>query len=300
MNLPQCPFVSVVIPVFKGGDSLNQCLAALDRQVYPQERFEILVVFNDTDDHSDAPSLHNLSVRYLYEPRSGSYSARNLGILGATGSILAFTDVDCIPDPEWLNRGVQALVDNPRYGLVAGSIEFVPGATSRTSTAQLYEKIIYFRQETYVCEYGFVATANMFVRREVMDQVGLFEGTLKSGGDLDWGLRAKSLGFTGVYEPSAIVKHRHRTLPELLRKVRRVAGGVVDRERLRNKTRNRSALFDLKDELRTLRHHLSLIAGSDSPGSTRKVRLRIIAAQIFCLRLAERWRIRLGGKSLRG
>jgi glycosyltransferase involved in cell wall biosynthesis len=300
MNVSQCPFVSVVIPVFKGGDSLNRCLAALDRQVYPQERFEILVVFNDTEDHSDVPSLHQCVVRYLQEPRSGSYSARNRGVVAATGSIFAFTDVDCIPDPEWLNRGVQALLDNPGSGFAAGNIEFIPAAASRGSAAQLYEKIIYFRQKTYVCEYGFAVTANLFVRREVMDQVGLFEGTLKSGGDVDWGLRATSLGFTGVYEPGAIVRHEHRTLPELLRKARRVAGGTVDRDRLRQQTRKRSALFDLKEELRTLRNDLSLIAGSDTPGSNQVVRMCIIARTVFCLRLAERWRIRLGGTSLRG
>jgi glycosyltransferase involved in cell wall biosynthesis len=300
MNVSQCPSVSIVIPVFKGADSLFQCLAALDRQVYPRGRYEILVVFNDTEDHSDAPLLQNCFVKYLHEPRPGSYSARNRGILAANGSILAFTDADCIPDPRWLNRGVQALVDNPRSYFVAGSIEFIPVATSRKSAAQLYERIIYFRQKTYVCEYGFAATANMFVRREVMDQVGLFEGTLKSGGDVDWGLRAKSLGFTGVYEPSAIVRHKHRTFLELLAKARRVAGGVVDRDKLHNQTRIRFALFDLKDELRILRHDLALIDGSDTPGTTRKAYLRIIATQICCLRLAERWRIRLGGTSLRG
>src|SRR5208337_385920 len=208
------PFVSVIIPVYDGAAFLPGCLTALRGQDYPADRFEILLVFNDGSSPVPPGTFASPALRYLAEETPGSYAARNRGLLHANGSILAFTDVDCIPHPAWLSKGVQALLNNPDCGFVGGSIELVPNSSTRPSAVDRYEMGVHFLQQMYVDQGRFAATANMITRREVMNRVGPFNSHLKSGGDRDWGNRATALGFPGLYEPEAIVRHRVRRLGE--------------------------------------------------------------------------------------
>jgi len=298
-NFSAPPYVSVIIPVYHDRLKLSSCLSALDTQVYPRRNFEVLVVINDGKPHEhDADGA--VQVRYLHERRPGAYAARNRGVLEARGSILAFTDVDCIPDPQWLVCGVRALQDNSSCGYVGGKIEFIDDVLSGPRCVKIYERAIYFRQMTYVGKGGFAATANMFVWSHEMMRVGLFDGRLKSGGDVEWGLRARALGSGGWYEEEAIVRHRHRGLAELLKKMRRVAGGAVDLDRIRGTpTRVLPLLHDLKDECRLLRRDLALISAVGPNQSKYKAEVKALALMIFFVRLGERWRLRFGGTSVR-
>ena len=116
-------FVSVIIPVFNDAKRLKICLAALEKQTYPQDYYEIIVVDNGSD-----KSLENVVRQF---PRvklaccldPGSYAARNHGIYIAKGEILAFTDSDCIPARDWLETGVKCLLTTANCGLLAGKIE---------------------------------------------------------------------------------------------------------------------------------------------------------------------------------
>lgn len=301
--LGDLPFVSVIVPVYKGSAFLPQCLAALEKQDYPPQRFEILIVFNGGDPPCIGANSTRSSLRCLKERTPGSYAARNQGILHATGTVLAFTDVDCVPDPTWLRNGVQALTANPACGFVGGNIELVPKSSERLSPAERYEKSIHFLQQTYIEQLQFAATANMFTTREVMEYVGRFRQDLKSGGDREWGKRAASLGFLGFYEPEAVVRHRTRTLVELLRKARRLAGGVVDRHRLDRRaeiTGIRGIVFDWKEERAFLRGSGSLLRASNGMDIIQDMSLGLLSFLIFGVRVMERWRIRLGAESLRG
>src|ERR1041385_9155423 len=111
------PDVSVVIPVLGDAERLALCLDALDRQTLPANRFEVIVVDNASDrDEAIAAVVaeHAPRFRLLHEPRPGSYAARNRAIADARGTIIAFTDADCIPRPDWLERGIAALHAAPR------------------------------------------------------------------------------------------------------------------------------------------------------------------------------------------
>lgn len=301
--LGDLPFVSVIIPVYKGSAFLPQCLASLEKQDYPPQRFEILIVFNGGGPPCIVENSTRSSLRCLEERIPGSYAARNQGILHATGTVLAFTDVDCVPDPAWLRNGVQALTANPGCGFVGGNIELVPKSSERLSPAERYEKSVHFLQQTYINQLHFAATANMFTTREVMDCVGRFRQDLKSGGDREWGMRAASLGFLGFYEPEAVVRHRTRSVGALLRKARRLAGGVLDRHRLDQRpeiTGVRGFVFDWKEERSFFRGSRSLLRASNGMGMIQDMSLGLLSFLIFGVRVMERWWIRLGAKSLRG
>src|SRR5665213_2521504 len=111
--------VSVIVPVFNHKAELKRCIAALAAQTFPRDRFEVIIVDNGPADGS-AVRLDELAAalsefphaQALQQPLPGSYAARNLGLSVATGDILAFTDDDCIPQPDWLACGVTCLVEH--------------------------------------------------------------------------------------------------------------------------------------------------------------------------------------------
>ncbi len=212
--------VSVVVAARCDAASLDRLLRDLERQTLPREDFEIAIV-----DDASAPPLAGAHLR-LDRP-SGAYAARNAGIRATTGVALAFTDADCRPDPDWLRAGLAALTTVPR---VAGRIELTAG--DPPSYCERLDRARFLRQDRYVAE-GFGATANLFVRREVFDAVGLFDARLTSGGDAEHGRRAAAAGFPIALAPAAVVRHPSRTdARALLSKAHRVGVGFGQTARL--------------------------------------------------------------------
>ncbi|VEP16056.1 conserved hypothetical protein [Hyella patelloides LEGE 07179] len=218
-------FVSVIIPVFNDAERLKICLAALEKQTYPQDCYETIAVDNGSDE-----SLENIvkqfpqaKLAYCGEP--GSYTARNHGVSLARGEILAFTDSDCIPAPDWLMTGVKRLVTTVNCGLVAGKIEIFFQISDRPKAIELYDSVTFFNQKQYIEEQKYGATANIFTYKSVLDRVGLFNSQLKSGGDREWGQRVFAQGYSLVYADETLVAHPARySFGQMYRKIARVRG----------------------------------------------------------------------------
>ena len=216
------PVVTVVVPVHNGADVLPACLSGLAAQD-GAPAFEVLVVDNSSDDDTaDVARRHDVGARVISEQRRGSYAARNAGIAAATGSILAFTDADCIPGPQWLAAATRAIDDGA--DLVAGGIAMQRSA--QPGTVERYDSAVYLRQEDLVTNHGWAVTANLVVRRSVIDAVGPFDPALPSGGDREFCSRAVAAGHRLVYVQEAAVGHRPRTrLAEIWHVNRRIGSG---------------------------------------------------------------------------
>ena len=80
---------------------IAQTIESLLAQTYPQKKYEIIIVDNDSNDGS-FEIASQYPVRLLTEKKIGAYAARNTGIAAANGRIIAFTDSDCIPRPDWI------------------------------------------------------------------------------------------------------------------------------------------------------------------------------------------------------
>lgn len=140
---------------------------------------------------------------------SSSYSARNAGIRAARGQILAFTDADCRPKPDWLSKLVQGFRSR-RVGLVAGEIEPAPGDT----WIEHYSARWGMLSQRYTLAHPYLRyaqTASLAVRRSVFLDVGLFRPQMTSGGDADLCWRAIGAGWGLEFVPEAAVLHHHRT-----------------------------------------------------------------------------------------
>ena len=215
------PIVTVIIPTYKNEYQLEQCLHAIALQDFPLALFEVIVVNNDISNIEVNDKRSN--VKIIQETRPGSYAARNRGIEKASGKILAFTDDDCIPDQNWLSEGV-AFIEKNGPVRVAGKISlFFSGR--KKSAVECYEAVFAFNQKKHV-ESGVSLTANLFVPRKVFHEVGFFDGSLYSGGDVAWSAIASKHGIPIHYLESVIIKHpARRTWLELSRKTRRTLGG---------------------------------------------------------------------------
>ena len=123
------PFFSIIVPTFDRQEPLAACVQAMRRLDYPRNRFEIIIV----DDGSPVPMMvsgHHLqddgTITVLRQLNAGPASARNKGAQHARGDILAFTDDDCTPTPQWLRELAQSFTDVPT-GLVGGADHQWPG-----------------------------------------------------------------------------------------------------------------------------------------------------------------------------
>jgi glycosyltransferase involved in cell wall biosynthesis len=265
----QRPFVSVIVPVRDDGPRLALCLEALRRQDYPRECFELIVVDNGSAD-SSPDVARALADRVEHEGRPGSYAARNRGLAVAQGQLIAFTDSDCIPEPDWLRRGVERLQRHPEISIVGGRIVLFARDPARPTAAELYELSLAFPQEMYVVERHFAATANLLTRRHVVDEIGPFDHTLLSGGDQEWGRRAHRAGHTLAYAPEVLVRHpARRTFRELSAKARRTKGGRIVRNR-----RAASTPAHTPDSA-------SIQAGPPRPLARRRGRLRALVRELL-------------------
>ena len=216
--------VSVIVPFRDGAVELPALVDALRRQTLPSDAFEVLFVDDGSRDGGPAWLREQRLSRWhvlTHDVSRGSYAARNTGLKHAAAQYVAFTDVDCRPRADWLERGVAALASSPR---VAGRIHFDPSPSP--SVIELVDMGRFFRQRQYVKE-GFAATANLFIRREVFDAVGPFDEALRWGGDYELGRRCVRFGIPIAYADDVVIDHRPRSsLGELLRKGEHVGYGA--------------------------------------------------------------------------
>ncbi|MEM7064915.1 MAG: glycosyltransferase family A protein [Cyanobacteria bacterium P01_B01_bin.77] len=218
------PFVSVIIPTFNDTDDLLRCLQALHQQTYSD--YEVIVVNNNPRNDLSLQVQSYEKVRLLTEAQPSSYAARNHGIRSARGSVFAFTDADCYPATDWLAKGVQALAAFPLPTAVAGKIQVYCQCQDSPSAVELFDLLYGFPQETYVERDHYGATANLFAHRQVFEQVGLFDDTLQSGGDFEWGNRVFNAGLAVNYSSDVGIQHPARSsVDELVRKNRRIVRG---------------------------------------------------------------------------
>lgn len=212
------PTVSVVVPVLNAARTLAATLGALARLTPPP--LEILLVDNGSADGSRelleafVAGQAGGEVRLILEPRRGASAARNAGIRTARGDVVAFTDADCLPDAAWLEHLVLPFAD-PTVGAVAGRVTGAPAE----STLELFSTLYTLRSPETPARHarwtpwdGGFPTANLAVRRRLLDAVGGFDERLPFyGEDYDLCAALYARGATIAYTPAARVAHRHRT-----------------------------------------------------------------------------------------
>jgi len=207
------PLVSVVIPTFGRSRPLKNCLDALTRQTLPQADFEVVVV----DDGSPAPIdavvaefTPRLEIRLVRQDNAGPAAARNRGALEAAAPLLAFTDDDCRPRPDWLHRMIVGAREHPEAVVGGSTVNGLPDDVFAT-TSQLIVDLVYEHFNADPDAAHFFASNNILCRRDRLLEVGGFDPAFPRAGaeDRDFCDRWRAVGLRLVWRPDAVVEHFH-------------------------------------------------------------------------------------------
>jgi glycosyltransferase involved in cell wall biosynthesis len=218
------PFLSIIVPTYHDWVRLQLCLDALAAQTYAAQYFEIIVANNDPEDKQPSTLVLPRNCTIIDVAKKGSYAARNAALSIAKGTIIGFTDSDCIPAGDWIENAVTYFASHPECSRIAGHITIFY-QQKKPSSAELYDSLYSFRQKRYA-EKGTCVTGNMFTYRHVFDKVGLFNDAQMSFGDLVWGNAANKAGFVIHYVRNVALRHPSRNMKELIKKEKRLGGGV--------------------------------------------------------------------------
>lgn len=198
---------SVVVPLYKVERYVERCIQGLLAQDYPENRFEILIVDNNSLDFSAQIVRRYPQVTLLHETKQGAYAARNRGLAQAKGEIVAFTDSDCVPEPDWLSC-LWAAMRDPKIQIVIGPSHL----TSNSTALRLLDKYEHYKADYILSSddptvyWGH--TNNMAARKKLLDEFGPFVERQR-GADVIFVRRVVDAKSCDVvqYEPRARVHH---------------------------------------------------------------------------------------------
>lgn len=231
------PRFSIVIPTYKRPRQLASCLQALARLDYPREQFEVIIV----DDGGTIPPemippfAERIDVRMFVQKHAGAAAARNTGAREAKGTFLAFTDDDCAPAPDWLQRLEDRFAVAPEYMVGGKTINALAG--NRFSTAS--QMLVDYLYAYYNAGRGaavFFTSNNFALRSDLFHAAGGFDESfpLAAGEDREICDRWASLGHKMTYASEVLVYHSHHlTLRKFWRQHFNYGRGAFHFHRLR-------------------------------------------------------------------
>ncbi len=206
-RLAEAPQVSVVVCAYNAERTMAACLASLERLRYPD--YEVIVVNDGSTDRTLEIAERFSYCRIISQPNKGLSVARNVGAEAATGEIVAYTDSDCVADPDWLSYMVATM---ERRGLAAcGGPNFPPPEDSLVPAAVAVSPggptHVLLTDDT--AEH--IAGCNMAFRREALLKLGGFDPIYRAAGDdVDLCWRLQDAGYTIGFSPAATVWHYRR------------------------------------------------------------------------------------------
>jgi GT2 family glycosyltransferase len=207
-DVPAC---SVVVPTYERPDALRGCLESLAALDYPRERYEVVVV----DDGGRkplgevlAPAQEQMCVELVAQPHGGPGAARNAGVAHAGGELIAFTDDDCRPRPDWLRRLADRFRAAPEEATGGRTVNAL-GRNPYSHAAQLVIDVGYRQNNEGPANRRWFTTNNLAVPVTGFRAVGGFDPSFRTAEDRDFCSRWTAHGLRMEYEPRAVVAHAH-------------------------------------------------------------------------------------------
>ncbi len=215
VKLARYPRVSVIVCSYNGGRTLEACLRSLQKIDYPD--YEVVLVDDGSTDDTQETMKKFTGVRNIVQRNMGLSSARNVGAHASTGEVIAYTDSDCMADPDWLYFLIGTLLSGDYAGVggpnisppaedwVQACVAAAPGGPSHVLLTDV------------VAEH--IPGCNMAFYKWAFDKAGGFDVEYrKAGDDVDFCWRLQQMEQVIAFSPAAIVWHYRRFSLKAFRK----------------------------------------------------------------------------------
>lgn len=217
--------ISVIIPAYNAERTLPACLNALkNQQGIEPSAYEIIVVDDGSTDNTASICKDEAAVRLIsvqdqpdqeaqpgQQGSKGASTARNCGIRAAKGEIVCFTDADCEPTAYWLHNLVQPLKDDDIAGCKGIYATKQTAFMARFIQIEYEDKYDRLRSQSRI---DFIDTYSAAYRRHILVENGGFDELFHYAEDVEMSFRLTNLGYQFVFQPDAVVYHKH---PDKLR-----------------------------------------------------------------------------------
>jgi glycosyltransferase involved in cell wall biosynthesis len=208
-------FVSIVICTYNRKKLLKDCLNSIFAMDYPKSYYEIIIVDGGSNDGTNELCEQFPEIRFVTESRFGLAYARNKGADLARGSIVAYTDDDCIVDKYWLTNLVLGFQHSQSIAGVGGPVfpthlEIIPKQILVKAALGLYD------DGNHPKLTGGIITSNSAFRKEVFKEIRFDESLgatrrgklILCGEDTDFCKTLTAFRFMILYNPYAKVYHQ--------------------------------------------------------------------------------------------
>ncbi|NCB38920.1 MAG: glycosyltransferase, partial [Erysipelotrichia bacterium] len=203
---------SVVIPVLNSPDKLCAALEGLCSQ---QTSFPFETVVVDDGSTIDLMAVRDkfaslLSLTWIRLERNGGPArARNIGVEAATGEIILFTDADCVPACDWVQKMVFPFEDSSVVGAKGAYVSNQSDLWARLAQLEFEERYQLLMSQSDI---DFIDTYSGAYRKDVFIAAGGFDCSFSrpDNEDVDLSFRVKKIGGRFVFVADALVEHTHR------------------------------------------------------------------------------------------
>lgn len=201
--------ISVIVPAYNAAETLGACLKALESQTKGRDQYEIIVVDDGSMDHT-AEIAERHDVRVIRQSNAGPAAARNRGAQVAQGELLLFTDSDCAPAADWIERMVEPFTDPDVVGAKGTYRTHQEGLVARFVQLEYEGK---YQRMTSREQIDFVDTYSAAYRRDLFLENGGFDVSFSTASveDQELSFRLARKGYRLVFVPDAVVYHVHDT-----------------------------------------------------------------------------------------
>lgn len=206
------PLVSVIVPAYEAAGHIATAVESVVAQTFRD--YELLVV---NDGSPDTPRLEAAiasqrnRLRYIVQSKRGAAAARNVGILAARGSLVAFLDADDCWHPHYLEEQVSYLNSHPDVALVfadavlAGDSPLAGRTFMETAPSRGVSLLDLLSLDCHI------PTSGVMVRRSALLDTGLFDESLSRGHDFDLWLRLAQRGNRLAGRPVVLLTLKRRS-----------------------------------------------------------------------------------------
>ncbi len=198
------PKMSLIIPNFNGESTLNDCLSAAFASDYAD--FEVIVVDDGSQDRS-VEIIKQFPCRLIPLPeRRGASAARNAGARASEGSLLFFTDADCVLHPQALSISAQMALNCGSKTIIGGTYQ--PRSFDNRFCSRFQSVFIHYSETKNAASPDYIAShAMMMFRDEFLASGGFKEHWMPILEDVEFSHRLLRRGYRLTLNPTITVQH---------------------------------------------------------------------------------------------